>query len=350
MMNRKEMQKISLQYRTLSSQMLKMNSQDEMYCIQQYFDFITGTEFIMNYINECRTQEYDFEQIFSEKGWREVLMLPSKQEDLISYGYQLLQYILDGPKNLIGLCMGYTGSNKFSDNIEAFVRKSIEPFVVSIRTYIELAFIDCEDVKACMENKKVNIFLSYCQKDKDVADCLEESMTTYIRDRAKISRDIRDVEYHESFKRFMQSIEKHDYVITIISDNYLKSRNCMFEMLEVVKDSNFSKRLLFIVLGNDDIQYYKNVPDGSIGADVYSAIGQAKYSKYWSSVDKELESEIEEIGNPMHAILQIKEKQIVQRILLDMPEFLEFIRDNKGLSLSEHIEKEFADMISFMGL
>lgn len=83
--------------------------------------------------------------------------------------------------------------------------------------------------------------MSYCQKDADVADCLENSMAPCIYNKAKISRDIRDVEYHESFKRFMQSIEKHDYVITIISDNYLKSRNCMFEMLEVVKDSDFSK-------------------------------------------------------------------------------------------------------------
>ena len=92
-MTRKEMQKISLKYRTLSSQMLKMNSQEEMYCIQQFFDFITETKFIMDYICECRTKEYDFKQIFSDKGWRDVLVLPSKQEDLISYGYQLLQYI-----------------------------------------------------------------------------------------------------------------------------------------------------------------------------------------------------------------------------------------------------------------
>ncbi len=346
-MNRKEIQKISLQYRTLSSQMLKMNSQEEIYCIQQYFDFITRTEFIISYINECNKQEYDFEQIFTDKGWRDVLVLPSKQEDLISYGYQLLQYILDGPKNLISLCMGYTRSNKFADNIEAFVRKSIEPFVVAIRTYIELEFIECEDV---IEDKKVTIFLSYCQKDADIADYLENSMAHCIHDKARISRDIRDVEYHESFKRFMQSIEKHDYVITIISDNYLKSRNCMFEMLEIVKESNFSKKLQFIVLENDDVKYYKNAPEENIGADVYSAIGQAEYSKYWSSIDKKLENKIEEIGNPMHAILQIKEKQIVQKILLDMPEFLEFIRDNKGISLSEHIEKEFADMISFMQL
>lgn len=53
MINRKEIQKISLQYRTLSSQMLKMNSQEEIYCIQQYFAFITKTELIMHYINEC---------------------------------------------------------------------------------------------------------------------------------------------------------------------------------------------------------------------------------------------------------------------------------------------------------
>lgn len=350
-MTKKELQKISLQYRTLSSQMLKMNSQEEMYCIQQYFDFITDTPFIINYINECNTQEYDFKQIFADKEWNEVLELPSKQEALISYGYQLLQYILDGPKYLFGLSRGYTGSNKIADHIEAFVRKSIEPFVVAIRTYIEIGFIDCEEETViAIENKITTIFLSYCQKDTDIADFLEDTMMPHIQDKAKISRDIRDVEYHESFKRFMQSIEKHDFVIMLISDNYLKSRNCMYEVLEVVKDSNFSEKLLFIVLSDEDAKYYKTTLTESIGADVYSMLGQAKYSKYWSTIDKDLDKEIEEIGSPMYAITQIKEKRIVQKILLDMPEFLEFIRDNKGISFSEHVANNFTDMISFMRL
>lgn len=350
-MTRKEMQKISLQYRTLSSQMLKMNCQEEMYCIQQYFDFITNMPFIMDYINGCKKTKYDFDQIFEDRDWRDILELPSKKEELVSYGYQLLQYILDGPKDLIGLCMGYTRSNKVSDNIEAFIRKSIEPFVIAVRTYIELSFIDCEEeTMTDTENKLTTIFLSYCQRDTDIADFLEDSMLPYIGDKAKISRDIRDVEYHESFKRFMQSIEKHDFVITLISDNYLTSRNCMYEMLEVVKDSNFSEKLLFIVLNDEDTRYYKITPTKSIGADVYTMSGQAKYSKYWSAVDKDLDKEIEEIGNPMYAITQIKEKRIVQKILLDMPEFLEFIRDNKGISFSEHIANSFVDMISFMKL
>ena len=52
-MTRKELQKISLQYRTLASQMLKINSQEEMYCIQQFYDFINETSFLMSYIDEC---------------------------------------------------------------------------------------------------------------------------------------------------------------------------------------------------------------------------------------------------------------------------------------------------------
>ncbi len=350
-MIRKEIQKISLRYRTLSSQMLKINSQEEVYCIRQYFDFITETPFLMEYINKCKTQDYDFAKIFSERGWRDVLSLPSKEEELVSYGYQLLQYILNGQISLIGLCMEYTGSNKISDNIEAFVKKSIEPFVVALRTFIELSFIDCDDEAGKeVEKKLTTIFLSYCQKDTDIAQFLEEHLAPQLKDKAKISRDIRDVEYHQSFKKFMQTIEQHDFVITIISDNYLKSRNCMYEMLEVVKDSNFSQKLIFIVLSDEDVKYYKEEPLKKIGADIYSASEQAEYTKYWTAFDKKLDKQIEDIGNSMHAITQIKEKKIVQKILLDMPEFLEFIADNKGIPFSEHVANNFADMISFMKL
>lgn len=349
-MTKKEMQKISLQYRTLSSQMLKINTQEEIYCIQMFFDYITETKIILDYINECKTNEYDFKEIFASKPWGTVLQLPSKQEEIVSYGYQLLKYILDGPKKLIGLSHGYTRSNKFSDNIEAFVRKSIEPFVVALRSFLEISFLDCDENDAVVDSKYKTIFLSYCQKDTDIADLIEKEMEPNIKGKAKISRDIRDVEYHQSFKRFMQSIEKHDYVITVISDNYLKSRNCMYEALEVVKDSNFSEKLMFVVLGDDDIKYYKEPKKESIFADVYSTSGQTKYSLFWKNKEIDLQTQIKELGDPAYAINQIKEKKIIQKILLDISEFLEFVKDNKGLSLTEHIENNFSNMISFMNL
>ena len=348
-MNRKELQKISLKYRTLSGQLLKVNAQSEIYCIQQFYDFVKNTPLLISYINECRITEYDFKKIFSKKGWNSVLSLPPDEKELVSYGYQLLEYILDGPKELFGLCMGYTDSRKFSDNIEAFIRKSIEPFVVALRTYLEIEFIDANDEQT-QDMPIENIFLSYCQKDSDIANYLEEKLQPLIEGKATISRDIRDVEYHESFKRFMNSIEKHDYVITLISDRYLKSRNCMYEMLEVVKDSNFSKRLIFIVISEKDRSLYKSEQELPIEARVYTASGQAEYSKYWNSEKHKLEKEIEEIGNPVYAISQIKEMKILEKILLDLSDFLEFIRDNKGLSISEHTEENYASMLSFMGI
>ena len=349
-MTKKELRKISLQYRTLSSQMLKINTQEEVNFIQAYYNFISNTPIIFDYIQKCSTKKYNFNQIFQEKDWNDILVLLASQDELVCYGYQLLQYVLDGPKQLFILGRGYTSSNKFKDAIEAFMRKSIEPFVVAIRSFLEIESIDCDDNELEQNTIGKTIFLSYCQKDSDIADLIDEKLGEEIKGKASISRDIRDVEYHESFKRFMQSIEQHDYVITIISDNYFKSRNCMYEVLEVVKDSQFSNKLIYIVLRDEDVKYYKVTVNDSIGADIYSTGGQTAYSVFWKRKEDELQAQINELVDPTYAITQIKEKKIVQKILLDLPEFMEFVRDSKGLSLTEHLAHNFEDIIKFMHL
>lgn len=350
-MTKKELRKISLQYRTLSSQMLKIDSQEEINCVKIFFDYITNIPFIMAYISDCHKEDYDFAEIYKNKSWNDMLTLPDTQEAIVDYGYQLLQYILDGPKQLHALAFGYTSSRKFKDMIAAFMRKAIEPFVIAVKSYLELSLIDCPEgvPVASTEEQEKTLFLSYCQKDSDIANLIETGLAPHINGKAKISRDIRDVEYHESFKKFMQTIETHDFVIMIVSDHYLKSRNCMFEVLEVIKDSQFQKKLAFIILSDGDIQYYQDQNMPSIGAKVYSLEGQTAYSLYWTKIEKELQEQIEALGDPTRAIHQIKEKRIVQRILLDLPEFMEFIKDAKGIPLSEHVVSGFKDIIKFLG-
>ena len=124
----------------------------------------------------------------------------------------------------------------------------------------------------------------------------------------------------------------------------------MFEVMEVVKDSQYKNKLIFIVLSDDDIQYYKEKPEHDIGAKVYSPDGQTSYSVYWNNYQKDLQAQIDAIGDDVYAVHQIKEKGIIQRILLDLPEFFEFIKDNKGLPLAEHISNNFKDIITFMSL
>ena len=53
-----------------------------------------------------------------------------------------------------------------------------------------------------------------------------------------LHRDKLDIRKWGSIKQYMQSIPKMDYMILLISDAYLKSANCMYEVLEVMRDSS----------------------------------------------------------------------------------------------------------------
>lgn len=195
-----------------------------------------------------------------------------------------------------------------------------------------------------VEEKKRRIFLSYCQKDSDIADLIEEKLTPYIQHDYGISRDVRDVAYKESFRKFMESIQEHEYVIMILSDRYMKSLNCMFEMLEVFKDSNYGKKLLFFVLSEEDGKYYKTPNAGNIAVDIYTTEGQTKYILYWQEELHKVDMQIQQIGEPMYAMMQINNKSRIVKIQLELQEFFEYIADVRGLALEEHINSEFREI------
>ena len=51
-----------------------------------------------------------------------------------------------------------------------------------------------------------------------------------------IHRDTIDIKKWDSIRDYMNNIENMDYIILLISDAYLRSRNCMYEVLEVMRD------------------------------------------------------------------------------------------------------------------
>lgn len=50
----------------------------------------------------------------------------------------------------------------------------------------------------------------------------------------------------------MQTISDKDFVISIVSNRYLKSRNCMYEMCELMRNRKFKEKLLFLVVDDKD--------------------------------------------------------------------------------------------------
>lgn len=126
---------------------------------------------------------------------------------------------------------------------------------------------------------KKKVFLSYCHKDKCIADIVESTLENKIGYAIEISRDEHVVKYKDSLERFMQSINKHDFVISIISDSYLKSDACMYEVTELMRDRNYYDRLLFIIISDEDIEFYKD-KSIKVGADIYTS-SRFEYIEYW---------------------------------------------------------------------
>jgi hypothetical protein len=324
--------------------MLKVENDTEVGYINMFVDYIDSTPVTSKYIAACHTKEYDIvADMKSKRNWQPVT-LPSKQEELIDYVYQLLKLISEDMKLLRAWAFEYSTSNKMVDKYQAFMRKTVEPFVHALRSYIELQLIDSTDTP--VEGAQKKIFLSYCQRDHCIADIVDKSLTESVKDLATISRDVRDVRYRESFRRFMESIGIHDYVVMIISDNYLKSRNCLYEMLEVMRDRNYNRKLLFIVLSNADSTYYDEPPLMPIGAQVYTNEGQTEYTSYWQQQHDNLERQIARINNPVLSIEEAKELRIITKIQLDLPEFIAFLREHNGVSFSKLLESNFQEIVN----
>lgn len=89
----------------------------------------------------------------------------------------------------------------------------------------------------------------------------------------RIVRDKRDLGYKGSIKEFMEQIGRGLCVIVVISDKYLRSPNCMFELVEIAENKQIQDRIFPIVLGD---------------AAIYEPIKRIEYIKYWEMKRAEL--------------------------------------------------------------
>lgn len=157
-------------------------------------------------------------------------------------------------------------------------------------------------------DKKVEIFLSYCWKDDKVADGIE----TYLSSNhdIRLHRDKLDIGVWKSIKEYMHSIAYMDYIILLISEHYLKSENCMYEVLEVMRDRAYKDKIFPVV----------------INAEIYNPVVQAGYVLYWQDKYKELDDVVKKIGH-LNARGLLEDLKRRQDILFNIVEFLKCVSD-----------------------
>lgn len=192
----------------------------------------------------------------------------------------------------------------------------------------------------------VKIFLSYCSKDSDIADIVDNVLQKRLGSQVKIARDTRDVAYRESFKAFMDSIHKQDFVLTIVSDNYLKSSACLYEVGEVLKNPNYEERLVFIVLSEAEKKYYKKA-SVEIAAKVYTPEDRMDYLDYWKDKYRNLKRRIsleEDIESQEEFIKDLK--KIRKIIDYDIARFMAILSDRRRIKFSELVMTNFEAIVT----
>ena len=124
-------------------------------------------------------------------------------------------------------------------------------------------------------NAKVFISYAWGGESERIASEVEKSLIEkkidFIRDKTN------GVGFKGLVKDFMKEIGKGNFVIVVLSDKYLKSKNCMFELLEIHQNGDFKQRIFPIVLSD---------------AKIYDAEDIIDYTDYWDEKIEKLENKI----------------------------------------------------------
>lgn len=178
-----------------------------------------------------------------------------------------------------------------------------------------------------MSDVEQAVFVSYGWggESEQMVDQIDQALQTR---GIKIVRDKRDLGYKGSISEFMQRIGRGMCVIVVISDKYLRSPNCMYELVEIAKNKDFYDRVFPVVLGD---------------ADIYNPVNRLKYIKYWEEKLKELDEAMKTVSS---AHLQGVREEIdsYDEIRDRISELTSTLKDMNTLTPDMHRQSDFNDM------
>jgi internalin A len=175
-----------------------------------------------------------------------------------------------------------------------------------------------------MDNYEKAVFISYAWGGE--REELVNQMDQALQKRGlKIIRDKRDLGYKGSITEFMERIGRGNCVIVVISDKYLRSPNCMFELLEIAEGKQFHDRIFPIVLAD---------------ANIYDPIKRIEYVKYWEQKRTELAGAIKTL-DPANLQGIREDMDLYDRIRDKVSGLTSTLKDMNTLTPDMHLDADF---------
>uniref|UniRef100_UPI0039C61B32 COR domain-containing protein n=2 Tax=unclassified Anabaena TaxID=2619674 RepID=UPI0039C61B32 len=179
------------------------------------------------------------------------------------------------------------------------------------------------------DNHQKEVFISYTLRDNHSETVVEQIEKAFKVQNIKIIRDKNVVGYKEKFKAFMQRLSQGKCVIIVISDQYLKSENCMYELVEIAKNGNFYDRIFPIVLSD---------------AKIYVGEERVEYIKYWEKRRDKLDAAMKEVSAANMQGFR-EEIDLYTEIRNAIAELTNLLKDMNTLTPEIHSESEFEVLV-----
>ena len=246
-----------------------------------------------------------------------------------------LKSIFPTNKNIISQKFNYKGKNLFL--IEINKGKIMIPYEEKLYTMVKNE--KNRFITEIIINQRV--FLSYCHKDRKIMKVIKLSLEQepYI----ELTVDEGKLDYKSDIVQFMSKIKIHDFAVVIISDSYLRSRNCMYEITELMKDDNYMDKLLFIILSDDERCFYEE-KDIQIKPNIYDPMERFKYIEYWSGKEKELNECLHSIKDISKVPMLADDLNKISLIARNVDKILNKLASQKGVSFNEMYESDFKNI------
>lgn len=151
------------------------------------------------------------------------------------------------------------------------------------------------------------IFISYSWKDAFIADRISEDLE-YIG--YNVVQDKKEMAYTDSIPKYMERIRREDYVLILVSENYLKSENCMKELVAFQKDDRWNI-LLPVITANTKL---------------YKLQDRIQHVKYWEEQTTYQEAILRQV-KPGNAALDSYKFQPITEISYNISNFMSKIID-----------------------
>ena len=123
------------------------------------------------------------------------------------------------------------------------------------------------------------VFISYAWADD--SNKIAELELAFQNEGVHVVRDKRDLGYKGNIREFMAHIGRGKCVLLILSEEYLRSENCLFELLEVAKHGDFADGVFPVVLES---------------ARIYKPLDRIRYVRYWEKQITDLDEELKTVS------------------------------------------------------